>query len=491
MPANHYRRRSLWRRLALATLAGASPFALPALAADRAPTPEGAEALRGLAAKFLPFAQTGSPLVTVTQEAADYVISVDLGALKALFGEAGVTYDPATLAYKAVEQDDGNWRLALDGLPHIAFHSRETSGALDLANFRSTALINPAIAWLLDGSAGADKGALRIETPKFDQGVDFGAVQENVTTTVGGDNSVSTTVKEEISDISFKAVGVGAQEAPVNVSGRLDKALIALGVDGFKSRKAFDLWTLLASHPERADLAAHETELKGLMKELVAPGLKLAEGIEAQKTVVASSIGAITLADARYEVGAANAGPESSISINVSADGLSLPVALLPPGANDLTPSKVGVTATLKGLDITAAANEWISDLTLQGDGPVISDHDLDKVEAALLGAGPIRIEIAPSHILAPAIDGDFTGVIRFDHGKPAGSFTAHMRDFDKTMAAVKRLGPDVAVKAMPPLALAKGLANSEADGSLSWLVEIDADRSIKVNGIPFGKAPD
>jgi hypothetical protein len=43
----------------------------------------------------------------------------------------------------------------------------------------------------------------------------------------------------------------------------------------------------------------------------------------------------------------------------------------------------------------------------------------------------------------------------------------------------------------MPGLALAKGLAKSESDGSLSWLVELDAERSIKVNGIPFGKAPE
>ena len=65
------------------------------------------------------------------------------------------------------------------------------------------------------------------------------------------------------------------------------------------------------------------------------------------------------------------------------------------------------------------------------------------------------------------------------------------MRGFDKTMAAVKGLGPDIAAKAMPALALAKGLGKSESDGSLSWLVELDAERSIKINGIPFGKAPD
>ena len=200
-------------------------------------------------------------------------------------------------------------------------------------------------------------------------------------------------------------------EPPVNFSGRAEKALISLGVDGFKSRKAFDLWGLLAAHPVRADLAAHEAELKGLLKDLAAPGLKLDEGIEAQKTVVTASLGAIALADVKYQLGAANAGPQSSINVSVSADGLSLPVGLLPPNAGALTPSKIDVAATLKGIDITAAANEWISDLSLQGDGPVLSDDNADKVEAAFLSSGPVQIEFAPSHVVAPAVDADFAGV--------------------------------------------------------------------------------
>ncbi len=492
MPPNRFCRSRSRRRFALASLAAAALSALPALAADRPATPEGADALRGLIAKYLPAAQAGaSPLVTVTPQGADYLISADLSALNELLKETGASYDPAAIVYKAIEQDDGNWRLMMDSLPRIVFHSKKTNGSVELTNFQSTALISRAVAWLLSGSASMDKGALHIQTPKAEEAVDFGAVQENVTTTLGGDGSVSTLVKEDISDIGFKAAGLGENDAPINISGRSDKALIDLGVDGFKSRKAFDLWGLLVSHVSRADLAAHEPELKGLLRELAAPGLKFAEGIEAQRTLVTSSIGAITLADAKYQLGAANAGPQSSISLGVSAEGLSLPVGLLPAGADNLTPSRIDVTATLKGIDLAAAANEWISALSLQGDGPVITDQDADKVEAALLSAGPIRIEIAPSHITAPAIDADFTGVIGFDHGKPAaGALTVHMRGFDKTMAAVKALGPDVAAKAMPPLALAKGLAKSESDGSLSWLVELTPDRSMMVNGIPFGKAP-
>ena len=362
------------RRFAPLSLAAAALCAFPALAADKAATPEGADALKTLIAKFLPAAQAGAPpLVTVKPEGSHYLVSADLSALNALLVETGLSYDPAVIVYQAVEQDDGNWRVAMDSLPRIGFHSKDASGSLELTNFRSAALISPAIAWLLSGSASIDKGTFQVQNPKLTQSIDFGPVQETIATNVGGDGSVSTQVKEEIAELGLKATGAGEDNSPINFSGRAEKALINLGVDGFKSRKAFDLWGLLAAHPARADLAAHEAELKGLLKELAAPGLKFDEGIEAQKTVVTASLGAIALADVKYQLGAANAGPQSSLNLSVSADGLSLPVGLLPPNAGALTPSRVDVAATLKGIDIAAAANEWISDLSLQGDGPVLS----------------------------------------------------------------------------------------------------------------------
>jgi hypothetical protein len=493
MPLTRFRPGRSRRHLAPLSLAAALLWGLPALAADRPATPEGADALKAVIARYLPAAQAGAtPLVTVTAEGSHYLISADLSALNALLAETSISYDPAAIVYKAVEQDDANWRVDMDSLPKIGLHSTGATGAIELTNFRSAALISPAAAWLLSGSANMDGGTFQIQNPKIAQTIDFGPVQETIATNLAGDGSVSTQVKEEIADFGIKAVGAGEGDAPtISFSGRAEKALVNLGVDGFKSRKAFDLWGLLAAHPGRADLASHEAELKGLLKELAAPGLKLDEGIEAQKTVITASLGAIALGDFKYQLGAANAGPQSAINLSVSADGLSLPVGLLPPNAGALTPSKIDIAATLKGIDIAAAANEWISDLSLQGGGLVLSDDTAGKVEAAFLSAGPVQIAFAPSHIVAPAVDADFSGAIRLDHSKPTAAISIHARSFDKTMAAVKELGPDIAGKAMPGLALAKGLAKSESDGSLSWLVELDAERSIKVNGIPFGKAPD
>src|SRR5271165_2103981 len=491
MPPIRFRPIRSRRLLTPAWVAAAALCAFPALAGDRPATPEGAEQFKALIAKYWPAAEAGaSPLVAVTPEGSDYRITADLSALNGLLKETGASYDPATLVYKAIEQDDGNWRVMMDSIPRMVSHSKAANVSVELSNFHLAALIDPAIAWLLNGSSSWDKGAVQIQTPKLDESIDFGAVQESAKTNVNGDGSISTLVKEDIADIGLKASGVGKNDAPINFSGRMDKALISVALDGFKSRKVFDLWGLLAAHPARADLVDHEAQLKGLLKELAAPGFKIAEGVEAQKVVVTSSIGAIALADLKYQLSAANAGPQSSVSLGVSAEGLSLPVGLVPPAAGVLTPTKIDVAATFQGIDIAAGANEAIADMSLQGDGPLISDEDSAKVEAALLSAGPIRIEFAPSHIVAPAIDADFVGAIRYEHGRVSAATTIHVRDFDKTMAAVKAMGPEITAKAMPMLALAKGLGKSESDGSLSWVVELDNDRSMKVNGIPFGKAP-
>ena len=159
MPSIRFRPTRSRRPFAFAALAAAALWVFPVLAADRPATPEGADALRALIAKYLPAAQAGaSPLVTVTPQGTYYLISADLSVLNALLQETGASYDPATIVYKAIEQDDGHWRLTLDSLPRIVFHSEKANGSVELTNFRSTALIDPSIAWLLGGSCEHGQG---------------------------------------------------------------------------------------------------------------------------------------------------------------------------------------------------------------------------------------------------------------------------------------------------------------------------------------------
>ncbi len=478
------------RRAALAAFSAAI-LSGPALAADRPATPEGARAVQAFLDRFLPPPAPGGPRsVSVTLDGDNYIVSGDLAAVNAALKAAGtqVSYDPAALVYRLTEQDDGKWRLVQDGMPRIVSHVKDGTSAVELANFRQTIVIDPSLAWFVGGDSTADKGSLVAKTPNLDQTIDFGPLRADLTTTVGSDQSVSSAVKETIESVAFRVAGTSKDGKPVDASGRTDKAEISVGVDGLKSRALYNLLALLSAH--RGDLDRHETELKDLLRPLAAPGLKFAEGGEVSKLLITTPMGAVALRSAKLALGLANAGPESALDAAVTAEDLSLPVGLVPPAAADLTPSKIDLTITLSGFDVAAGANTAIDNLHLEGPGPALSTVDSAKVSAALLGSGPLKVTVRPSHILAPALDADLEGALSYAAGKTSGAMTVRMRNFDKTMNAIKSLGADVAQKALPALAMAKGLAQNEADGALSWRIEVGDDRSITINGVPFGKAP-
>jgi hypothetical protein len=156
----------------------------------------------------------------------------------------------------------------------------------------------------------------------------------------------------------------------------------------------------------------------------------------------------------------------------------------------DLTPTSVDVGFKASGFDVAAASAEAIADMHLAGDAPPISAEDNAKVWAKLIGAGPVIVDVPPSRLLAPQLDLSIQGQVRYQGAKPSGTFTVHMRNFDKTMAALKGLGPEAEKKMIPFLAMAKGMAKVEGDGTLTWVGELGADGMMKVNGLPLGKAP-
>ena len=348
MPSIRFRPRRSRRRLASLSLAAAVLWAFPALAGDKPATPEGADALRALIAKYLPAAQAGAtPLVTVKPEGSHYLVSADLSALNALLAETGISYDPAVIVYQAVEQDDGNWRVAMDSLPRIGFHSKDATGAIELTNFRSAALISPAIAWLLSGSANIDKGTFQVQNPKITQTIDFGPVQETIATNVGGDGSVSTQVKEEIAELGLKAVGAGDDDEASDQFQRQG----GKGADQSWRRRLQEpqgvrpLGPACGSPRARRPRQRTRRSSRACSRSWRRPASSSTRGSKRRRPSSPLRSARSLLGDFKYQLGAANAGPQSAIDLSVSADGLSLPVGLLPPNAGALTPS---VRSTLR-----------------------------------------------------------------------------------------------------------------------------------------------
>ncbi len=484
------------RRAALLATAALGALSVAASAKDLPATPEGAQRLSAFFATYLGKPAAGAPTaLAVTPEGSDYAVSLDLAALMAPFESAGFSYDSATFKYKLVEQDDGAWRVENSGFPPISAHMKDGASTIAITGYKGQFVIDPAIAWWRSGSGGADKINLKAHATGVDETVDAGALQVTASAKAAADGSVSSDVQESIADLAaaFSVTPGGANAdpdaKPINIAAHADKANIDVTLDGLKSRAALDLWAFLVAHPSRPEMAANEAALKTLLTNVLAGQLRANETFWLQRIALQIPQGAVAMDAAKIGVGGV-AGAAGAFEEHFAIQGLTLPAGLVPAMYRDLVPTSVDIGFKASGFDVAAASAEAIADMHLAGDAPPISAEDNAKVWAKLIGAGPVLVDIPPSHIVAAQLDISIQGQIRYQGGRPSGTFTVHMRDFEKTQAALKGLGPEAQKKIVPVLAMAKGLAKTDGDGALTWVGELGADGMMKVNGLPLGKAP-
>jgi hypothetical protein len=216
----------------------------------------------------------------------------------------------------------------------------------------------------------------------------------------------------------------------------------------------------------------------------------LDESVAAQNIVVESPKGPFKVDSAKISFSAGKFPSNGDVEMHLALNGVASPPGVMPPAIAPLAPTAFDIGVKYNGYDYGAAVAEAINDMHLEGEGPVIAEMDRPKITAKMTGGGPITITILPSHIVAAQLDLSVEGAIQMTGGHPSGKITVKARDFDKTVAAIKGLGPLATPQVLAGLTMAKGLGKADADGSTIWVGEYGADGLIKLNGLPLGKAP-
>lgn len=501
------RRTRIARRAALASCVALAALSASAFAKDLPPSPDSAAKLQAFLATYL---GKQAP-AAITPADPGFWVAFDLAALAAPVKAAGFAFDPATLKYHVVEQDDGLWRAELSSFPTMVahIHTQESGRAVDATETISAngakgqALIDPAIGFWRNVAGEADNLNVEATLPGVDEKFQFGGMKVNGTGQAGADGAVSATMAQTAATVGFKidvdpkaikaakggADAPAADVQPYSVTAAANQLSADIKLDGLKTHPLLDLWAFLVAHPTRPELAANEAAFKSLLIAALASQAKIEETASVNKIATQIPQGQVTIDSAK--VGASGAlGPTGAFGEHFEANGLALPADLIPAPFAGFAPTAFAIGFRVSGFDVASASAEMVADLHLAGDGAAISPDDAAKIRAKLVGPDGIVIDIEPSHVLAPLLDISFDGHIVYKGAKATGKLTVHMRNFDKTQAALKTLGPEVEKKAAPMLAMAKGLAKTDGDGSLTWVGEIGADGVMKVNGLPLGKSP-
>ncbi len=487
-----FRFRSSSRRTLLACVAW-SALVAPALAGDLPPTSAGASAIAGVFKTYF----GASP--SVAPQGAGYSVSVDFTAPAALFGGSDIKIEPVKIAFMLFAQDDGSWRVEQKDLPPMSWRSKtddfEMNETVSLTGFKQVSVYDPKIAGVRSGDFSADKVAVVATIPNGKENIDVSGVKGAITGAGGADGSLSGAIKQTFDALDFTFVaddkGKDAAQGPMTVTGKGGGITSDAKFDGLKSHALLDLWAFMVAHPQRADLAANEAAFKTLLAAAAAGQPSASNDFAgAGFTFATSRGGGASFDKLAGGVSIAAKGPQSHFEEHFGFSGISLPEGLVPAAYKDLVPTAVDIGVKLSNFDLNAAVQEAITDIKLAGDGPWIDKDAHDKMVAKLIGAGPLVIEIPTSHVVSPVLDLTVDGRAEYgEGGKPVGKITIRMRNFDKTVAALKSLGEDAQQKIVPMLAMAKGLGKADGD-ALVWVCEIGADRVMKVNGLPLGKAP-
>ncbi len=278
---------------------------------------------------------------------------------------------------------------------------------------------------------------------------------------------------------------------PFSVNVKTGPVTADVKLDGLKTRPLLDLWAFLVAHPSRPELAANEAAFKSLLAAALASQAKAEETASVEKIAAQIPQGQITINSAKFGVSGALA-PTGAFGEHFEANGLTLPAGLVPAPfvgfRADGVRHRLPRQRLRRRLGVGRDGRRPASGRRRAGDRARRRGQDSRQADRARTA---IVVDIEPSHIVAPLLDVSFEGHIVYKGGKPTGKVTVHMRNFDKTQAALKTLGPDVEKKVAPmALAMAKGLAKTDSDGSLVWVGEIGADGVMKVNGLPLGKSP-
>jgi hypothetical protein len=502
------RRRRALCTTTLLTAAVIAAFPAAAIAKDLPPTSDGAQKLSDTFAAYL--GKAGSAAAKVVVEGDHYALSVDIAALYAPLSAAGFSVDPALLKYDLTQRDEGTWRVASDSLPPIALTMKNSKIAYNFGDYKFDGVFDPALPGFKSGEASVAKIALSVESekPAFTETVDIANVHATMTGAPAPSGAVSFGVHEDLGALALNITpkeDSGGKEGgddgdgdgkdsvrplPGPITFEVGGGVADVSADGVPFRKLLDVWAFLAAHPTRPEIAANEEAFKALLRGLAPSELKLSEKVDLKSITVSLPQGRFTMTGGKFGVSAATgAGPKGMVEYSVAADGFSMPPGMLPPGMGDFVPTSFNLGIRASGFDAAAGAEEAIKDMHFAGDEKLISDADGQQILAKLKGAAPIVVDLLPSHVVAPQLDATVEGQLRIEGDKPSGVLKIRVRNFDKSVVALKALGPIATPQMLGGLALAKTLAKSESDGALTWLAEYSADGAVKVNGMPLGKA--
>ncbi|MDP1700670.1 MAG: hypothetical protein Q8L53_06905 [Aestuariivirga sp.] len=464
----------------------------PGLAA--AATAEEAQRLAGV---FQTYLGKEPGVVTVIPSGEAYDVKVDLAPFLAKIPEPNFSAEVSPFEMKLADQGGGKWLVTQDSPFSFSakipgkFEVIAKVGAMKVSSVFDENLQ----VFISSTTEFADFSLEEIFTEPglgpVHVTVDSKSMRYETTATASGADAVDGTIQMTMSGFFERITAPVSPASPVTmdvdfIAGPSTTETI---IKGLKNRAINKLITWFIAHPSQASIKASQSELKAIL----GASLPLFENISSTGTLKdffapTTPIGPVSIANVGFNIGMNGIVVEGAVHEGFTVEGLTLPYGFVPPWATDLVPDKLALDFKISDFNLADPVGMLLDMIDLNEAKPTTPEENM-KLLTALLPKGAVQISMGPSKVTSKVYDVDFEGSMTAGPvGVPLGAATIRAKGLDDVMKALQAAPPEMVGQAIPAVIAAKGMAKTEADGSLSWKIENTISGTVLVNGIDISK---
>ncbi len=434
-------------------------------------------------------------LVKIEPDGEIYKATVDFSTVISTAKDSGMELSIPTLEFSLAPEGEGKWRLKHEG-------DFEFSGKLpDKFNFKQTmtefsidAEFDEELGTFTSSTSTVKTMDLKEEITDTQTGpssVDMHLEDLSADTTVSANEAggVDAKITEEVGAISMKESAKISGGEPVAAQMTAEKGTSEYNLTGTKFKEFMALVTFMGKHSDKAVLQKDQLEYKTLLQSLLPGFLNMTGTGSLNKVQVVTPVGNVDLDKFTFGVDMNGAVKDGKVKESFGIEGLKIPAGLVPPYAASMVPKNFNMDVAVSGFDPSTALTSMINAIDLSKD-PVIPKEVEGQLLMQLMPTGKVDITVGKS-----AVSNDLYTVTAESSmsagpsAMPSGKAHITVKGIDEIMKAVQAAPPEAnAQQGSALIIVAKGLAKTESDGSLSWDVESTADGKVLVNGTDVNK---
>ncbi len=457
-----------------------------------AATAEEATRLKGV---FEAYLGATEDVVTVEPDGEDYNVTLDISPIAAKAAASGTTLSMTPIELTLTDKGDGKWDVSQDGPVEFNMKAPDAVSAnVKLETYQWDGVFNEKLG-TFESASGEMKNATVTESiidpakGKMDVSATLKNVKIEQTAVANPNGGVDVIAKYEIDGFSETVNGAGdaaSGKPPFNLVMTAASGNYDTSAKGYKAKSLLDLMSFVISHQSKEAAVKDQAGLKAILSNML-PFFDSANGTGTFKTVsVATPIGPIGMDSLAVGVDMNGIVKDGKLRESFSITGLAVPPAVVPPWAVQLVPKNVTFDIQGSGFDLATPAQAILAALDIAKDPPLPAGFE-NTLMPTLLPKGTADIGLNPTTISNDIYSVSAEGTMTAGPANPipSGKATVKAKGLDEVLKIIQAAPPEAGLnQGSAVIVVAKGMAKTDADGSLSWIIESAGDGKVLVNGI-------